>query len=202
MVVFILEFATDSDAQAYKTAMDLEEIMTNHTYAYKQFAVEFHTDAYDKESDLMAAFAAIGWVGGTVGSSGAASGGETSSIGSTGSTEISGLTLAALKQAVQDKGFQTEDGATGSFFADVNPNDGFTAVFTTATGEFNLAFFEFDSETDAADYKKSEDKPDDLFPEEYIIHGQFLGEVTSGFGAADDAAIREFVEDIFATASK
>lgn len=63
LVVYVLEFTSDSDAQSYKNAMEYSEIMDNHTYAYKQFCVEFHSDAYDMENSVMAAFSKAGWTG-------------------------------------------------------------------------------------------------------------------------------------------
>jgi len=60
-VIYILEFATPADAQTYKTALEHSQSMDNHSYAYKQFVVEFHSDAYEMEVSLMAAFAKAGW---------------------------------------------------------------------------------------------------------------------------------------------
>jgi len=61
--VYVNEFASESDAQAYKTAMDNSQMMDNHTYLYKQFCVEFHSSAYDVEGSVMAAFTKVGWNG-------------------------------------------------------------------------------------------------------------------------------------------
>ena len=113
----------------------------------------------------------------------------------------SGLTLAALKQAAKDAGYEVSDDYVASILAPVDPVNGFTVTFTVG-GEFDLQFFEFASEADAQAYKTSRDAPNDLFPEEYIIHGRFLGEVVGGFGAATDASIRAFVVSVFAAAMK
>jgi len=110
-----------------------------------------------------------------------------------------GLTLAALKKAAQNTGYAVSDDYVASVLAPVEPVGGFVVTYTKG-GEFDLQFFEFASEADAQAYKTSQDKPDDLFPEEYIIHGRFLGEAVGGFSAGTDADIRAFVESVFAAA--
>jgi|GEM_PF-662245 len=110
-----------------------------------------------------------------------------------------GLTLAALRQAAKDTGYEVSDDYVASILADVEPIGGFEVTFTKG-GEFHLQFFEFASEADAQAYKASEDAPNALFPEEYIIHGRFLGEVVGGFSAAKDADIRAFVTGVFTAA--
>ena len=61
IVIGVLEFTSAKDAQAYDRFIKNQDGVVIHTHTYDRFYVEIQHEAYNKESDLMAAFSAVGW---------------------------------------------------------------------------------------------------------------------------------------------
>ena len=148
IVVYILEFASEQDALAYKWAMDKAEIMINHTHTYKQFCVEFHEEAYYKEAQLMSAFAALGWVDNTTPAPPSAADVpppiDPSHILST------SLTLAQVKANAEAAGYATDDGKGWVPDGPATPGNGFEFKYPNLTG--SVSVLEFASESEAQAY--------------------------------------------------
>ena len=148
IVVYILEFASADDALAYKWTMDNAEIMINHTHACKQFCVEFHDEAYYKESELMSAFAALGWVDDLT----PAPPSETSAPPPIDSAHIltTSLTLDQVNANAQAAGYTTDDGRGYVPDGPATPANGFEFKHPNLTGSVNV--LEFASGDDALAY--------------------------------------------------
>jgi len=125
--------------------------------------------------------------------------GKTPSGGS--NTNYDDLTLAALKKAVQDLGYETRDEFLFGVFSTIEPVDGFTAYFRTETAGFDLAFFEFKDNAEALEYKKQNDAPKKMNPLEHVVYGRFAAERLKIGGGNDEVLLHKLIDDAFKMAS-
>jgi len=115
--------------------------------------------------------------------------------------DYDGLTLSALKKAVQDLGYETSDQYLFGVFSTIEPQNGFTVYFRTETASFDFAFFEFKDNAEALAYKKQNDAPKKMNPLEHVVYGRFAAERLKIGGGNDETLLHKLIDDAFKKAS-